>query len=240
MQYKYGKIEMVGKGLDFFPDRYSISRGDEIAQSNLPFSAFISKVCHYCRRSLLLSNFRSCSQNKDGLHSSCISCLKQYFAEYYKAHKDTFLQKSKHQRESDPARIKAYKKQYYLLNKITINAVNQRRKDANRAAVRESARRYYQANRERCLIASKNRKALKRGAVGQYSLKDVQNIFANQRGRCFWCHVVLTNYHHDHYIPIAKGGTNDASNIVLSCPSCNLRKHDKLPDDFREWLKTYL
>jgi len=38
--------------------------------------------------------------------------------------------------------------------------------------------------------------------------------------------------HADHYIPLAKGGSNRRENIVCSCASCNLSKNDKLPEDF--------
>lgn len=38
----------------------------------------------------------------------------------------------------------------------------------------------------------------------------------------------------DHVVPLSRGGADDAENIVISCPTCNLHKHNKLP---HEWLE---
>lgn len=54
-----------------------------------------------------------------------------------------------------------------------------------------------------------------------------------REGHCFWCDRSLEKYHVDHVTPLAKGGTNYPNNIVCSCPRCNLKKSDKLPEVFR-------
>ena len=56
-----------------------------------------------------------------------------------------------------------------------------------------------------------------------------------QHYRCYWDkkhrlgqrpHI---DYHPDHVMPLALGGSNDAANIVASCPSCNMSKGAKHP-----------
>ena len=42
----------------------------------------------------------------------------------------------------------------------------------------------------------------------------------------------------DHKIPVAKGGTNDNENLVLSCVHCNTQKNNKTEEEYREWLKS--
>lgn len=60
------------------------------------------------------------------------------------------------------------------------------------------------------------------------------HLIMRQSHRCYWCCALLTNkpYHIDHLIPRAKGGSNDISNLRLSCVSCNLSKSAALPMDF--------
>lgn len=52
--------------------------------------------------------------------------------------------------------------------------------------------------------------------------------------KCFYCGINLShnNWHLDHYIPVSKCGRNLFSNIVPSCPTCNMMKSNLLPDTF--------
>jgi len=55
---------------------------------------------------------------------------------------------------------------------------------------------------------------------------------------CFWCGISLDgNFHIDHFYPLSKGGKHSISNLVISCPFCNLSKGCKLPSDFINYLK---
>jgi len=57
-----------------------------------------------------------------------------------------------------------------------------------------------------------------------------------QEGCCFWCGESLNGLaHRDHIEPLARGGRNDVSNLVMACPPCNL---DKSASDPREWVRT--
>jgi hypothetical protein len=58
-------------------------------------------------------------------------------------------------------------------------------------------------------------------------------VFYRDRGRCVFCHTDLSGLlttdfkkHLDHIVPLFLWGTNDASNIQLTCETCNLRKLD--------------
>lgn len=52
------------------------------------------------------------------------------------------------------------------------------------------------------------------------------------RNRCGYClspqHLVMARLHIEHLLPIARGGTDDASNLWLACPICNGHKSDKI------------
>jgi hypothetical protein len=51
--------------------------------------------------------------------------------------------------------------------------------------------------------------------------------------RCEYCHTrqdaePFFRYHYEHIIPRQHGGTDDASNLALACPNCNLHKGPNL------------
>ena len=87
------------------------------------------------------------------------------------------------------------------------------------------------------------RKAFRRkkrlsAAGGQYSKSDIDGLFLIQNGHCCYCDSSLLSadgkniFHIDHYVSVSNGGTNDLSNLVLACPSCNIKKGNANGDSF--------
>lgn len=55
---------------------------------------------------------------------------------------------------------------------------------------------------------------------------------------CHWCSKLCADdYHMDHYRPLSKGGEHRVSNLVIACPTCNLRKNARDPEEFAASLK---
>lgn len=59
-------------------------------------------------------------------------------------------------------------------------------------------------------------------------------------GRCWYCGCRLTHgaivgssITREHLLPKARGGGNEASNIVAACRSCNVRKQAKTVEEYR-------
>lgn len=73
------------------------------------------------------------------------------------------------------------------------------------------------------------RRAKKLDAGGKFTRHDVKRILEAQKHRCWWCSCRLDKHHMDHRIPLSRGGANDPSNLVASCPPCNQRKSSKMP-----------
>lgn len=70
-------------------------------------------------------------------------------------------------------------------------------------------------------------------AEGTHTAEDILLQFKAQKGLCWWCgKELLDEYETDHVIPLARGGSNAAENIVVACPHCNRSKGTKLP---HEW-----
>ena len=100
-----------------------------------------------------------------------------------------------------------------------------------RAQIAASHRRYARA-------AGTNRRARHLKAEGRHSRADIDAQLAKQGFKCFWCPADIREKNCcDHYVPLARGGTNWPDNIVMSCRSCNSRKWALSPEEFMRRLE---
>lgn len=76
----------------------------------------------------------------------------------------------------------------------------------------------------------KRRTLTKNGDVTVQQLKELYSTAKN----CYWCNTKLNknNTHLDHLMPLSKGGEHTLTNLVVSCPTCNLQKNAKDPIEF--------
>lgn len=91
------------------------------------------------------------------------------------------------------------------------------------------------ANPEKVAALRRNRRACKRQATGSHTADDIKHLWRLQNGKCAsdWCRADLkASYHIDHIYALARGGSNDRSNLQLLCVPCNLSKHAKDPIDW--------
>lgn len=62
-------------------------------------------------------------------------------------------------------------------------------------------------------------------------------LFARDHYRCQYCNRYQLELRHrecltrDHLVPLSRGGTNDWTNVVTACSSCNTRKGNHLPEE---------
>ena len=68
--------------------------------------------------------------------------------------------------------------------------------------------------------------AHRRGAKGWVTAKEWRAILESYGGRCAYCG--SPGRTQDHVVPISRGGTHTADNVVPACRSCNSRKRDKI------------
>lgn len=127
---------------------------------------------------------------------------------------------------------RGYKENWYAKNrKGVIENANISQK-LNREAHNKANRTYQKTVKGKLtkVVSAANRRSKLSGHITR---KNIQTQYELQEGKCFYCSDLLTRYHVDHVIPVVRGGSNTPDNIVISCPTCNLKKGSQLPC---EWL----
>ena len=172
------------------------------------------KVCSKCKIEKPGSEFSKCAAKKDGLHPHCKPCVVNYRVE----NRDLLREK---------------RAEHYAANKDYYAAYRSARLEryASFSAV------YRAANQEKIVTKNRNRRAMKSKAEGRHAAADIRAIFSAQSGLCANCQTKLfksgkQKYHVDHIMPLALGGSNWPTNLQCLCPSCNLSKGAKHPDDW--------
>jgi 5-methylcytosine-specific restriction endonuclease McrA len=173
---------------------------------------------------------------------ACRLCFREARRRYSEANKDK--EKARAQRN----RGKKYSLAHYNRHREAINAERRAKYAANAEAARErvrkyradnpdaareSVKRYSQANPQATNVRASRRRARKRNNGGRHTVADVLNRLAQQGGLCWWCaQPVGDDYHADHIIPLAEGGSDGPENICIACPTCNQVKGAKMPLQF--------
>lgn len=104
--------------------------------------------------------------------------------------------------------------------------------DADTYAVAVDDRRWYVKD-ARTAIPTHTRHAIaRRYGCEPGQTVDVACAYCGAAGTITWTERVSSTHEFDHVHPVARGGTNDPSNIVLACPSCNRRKHARPVEEF--------
>jgi hypothetical protein len=189
------------------------------------------KRCPRCGEIKPRSEFHRNASCKDGLATWCKDCAcasaRMWTAENRERNRVNSqrwaAENREYKREQDRIYTESHKEEKRAYDKV-YSQVNRDRKDENSRRYRETdkgktSRRYNVLRR----------RARKLSAGGTFTPADIEAIRVAQGNRCYICHKPLKKYHIDHFIPLAKGGTNDPGNLRLACPKCNMGKSDKHP-----------
>ena len=210
------------------------------------------KICAECKIEKPKTSFNGHRATKDRLRAKCKQCISDACKAYREANKERVTAYNKSYKESNKGLIRAASADYYERNKERIlescksyrkenqgivRVSRKKRHEENKERENNYSRMYAAANPEKTAARQGNRRAMKRAAGGKHTAADVKYLFDAQRGLCANCKTRLfragkQKFHVDHIQPLSRGGSNDKYNLQCLCPSCNLQKHAKTPEDW--------
>ena len=198
------------------------------------------KACTKCGIEKAKAEFNKASRIKGGVRSTCKDCDAEYraanrekIAEYCAANAERINARSAEYYAANRERLNARSAEYYAANREKIAEYYA----ANAERIKARSAEYRNANPDKNATNSRNRRARKRNADGKHTAADIRAIFDKQQGLCANCQTKLfksgsKKYHIDHIMPLALGGSNWPENLQCLCPSCNLSKGAKHPDEW--------
>ena len=181
------------------------------------------KTCVRCKQSLPRDAFFSAKNRPDGKYPYCRECNKAWLRERSTA--DPTAEAARRTRK------KAYDAAYHDKHKARKIEKVMARYYAKPDEIKARIKVWQQTNVERVRAYKASSKAKRRAACHDgISGPELLRWKKAQAKVCYWCAAKCARrYHVDHYRPLSKGGKHEVSNLVIACPTCNLRKHAKDP-----------
>lgn len=132
----------------------------------------------------------------------------------------------------------AYRKKYYQEHKEhkRLVALEWGRKNKEKRKIIKD--RWRAKNRERTNFLTRRYIYRKKNAAGSHTLEQIQKLYS-QAKLCIYCNINKPDTI-DHLVPLSRGGSNDVSNLVAVCRSCNSKKGNKMLYEFMPILNMML
>jgi len=200
---------------------------------------------------------RECSRRRQAeKRAADVDGARAKMRDYYARNREAVLRRNNAWRTENRDAVCAEKREYYQRVKDTTEykAAVAARQAATVDQKREYDKAYIARNRPRIMawrrVWLSQNKPLRRAILQKYNAKrrvqesagassrDVASWISGQLKACVYCGTdCADNFHVDHFMPLARGGRHEISNLRIACPTCNMRKSAKLPF---HWLCEYL
>lgn len=194
------------------------------------------KTCRKCGVDKPVSDFNKRERNRDGLDTRCRECGRIASAAWRVANPERASAAVAAWHAAHPESNRAASARYRARNPEKRKAIKAKWEASNPEKMKAARANWRASNPEALRIHSQNRRARSRASAGRLSKGLADRLFTLQRGKCACgCKQPLgDDYHLDHRMPLALGGTNTDDNMQLLTATCNMQKNAKHPVDFMQ------
>lgn len=187
----------------------------------------------------------------DGLYGWCKTCKRaqekkqrdadperdrQDSRDYAAAHRKEAIERATDWYEENKDHKKSYDQEYN--KKPEVIARKKQRAKERAPELRAQRKAWNKANPEKAAktkrVSVRNRRARLANVEGTHNARDIDRLYTEQEGRCFYCGITLfDDYHVDHITPVSRGGANSSDNLAITCSECNQNKSDKTVEEWQ-------
>ena len=191
------------------------------------------KVCKTCNKKLGLSDFHKHKNSKDGLSTSCKSCVKIKSKYWYDSNKEYAKIRAKIYAQENPEKVRLWKLKYRTSEKgKEVHRVHRKNSYRQNPEKYRSQSKYYRENNpDKRSHWQKAREARKKQACPKWlsdgQLSDIQDLY---KLRDKLSKVFGVDYHVDHIVPLNGKdicGLHVPWNLQILESSLNLSKSNK-------------
>ena len=216
---------------------------------------FTGEPCKYGHVAEVQVSSNGCCEcnkiRKKASYHANVEASRQKRRQYFSANSAKVLANNRASRDKHRESVRAGNKAWYDRVKQTPEwqALQKAKREANKEAKRAYDKQYGIANSakkvERAKVWIKSNPDKRAAILFSYdgrrrsqkaqgdSTAAIREWVKAARKVCYWCNSKCADdYHIDHYQPLSKGGEHRISNLVIACPTCNLRKNAKDPLEF--------
>lgn len=160
----------------------------------------------------------------------CCECSSVFAKKNYNKYKPRITKRVSEWQKNNKEKVKAKAKRHYkkypekFKEKLDFLCKNYKTNPETRKRYKKKNRIYFALKQQERRCKIKQTKVIP---------QDILNLYKQQKAKCVNCMCsIKENYHVDHIMPLALGGSNDVKNLQLLCPRCNCKKHAKHPIDW--------
>lgn len=212
----------------------------EAMKNRTDLPVLTEKRCFDCEQVKPVSEFYRSRHRKDGYTENCIECREKRRKAHEKIDPDVYKNRWKryYAIPENVEKKRLQSKKYRQENPEEARANSKRAYERKKEYYNSYAKAWYKTEKGLALVKKKH--AVRRVRMGDEKITAAQIREIEQANRekygimtCVYCLSPIDgSYHLEHRIPLSRGGKNKKDNLTISCPSCNVRKHNKTDAEF--------